>query len=212
MSESLFLKPPFKNIARQHQAVAFGMWVFLASEVLLFSGLFAGYSVYRGTYPAGFLAGGHQTDIVYGTANTFILMTSSLTIASSGRAARTQFYRLARRLLLATFLLGLLFLILKGFEYAEDIRNHLVPGPSFSVTEPGAQLFFSFYWVMTGIHACHVTGGLAAIARLLIASRRNARWLTGSGSEEATALYWHLVDTIWIILYPLLYLAGRAHG
>jgi cytochrome c oxidase subunit 3 len=73
-------------------------------------------------------------------------------------------------------------------------------------------LFFSFYWVMTGVHAVHVTGGLAAVTRLLIASREQPLWLSGSGSEEATALYWHLVDVIWIVLYPLLYLGGRTHG
>lgn len=213
MSESAFLKPPWENLERQHQAVAFGMWVFLGSEVLLFSGLFAGYSVYRGLYPAGFLAAGRQTDIVFGTLNTAILMTSSLTIAVAGRAARAEFYRLGYRLLLATFALGVLFLILKGFEYAEDIRHHLLPGSAaFPVTEQGARLFFSYYWIMTGVHAVHVSAGLAAVGRLLIASRRNLKWLSGSGSKEATALYWHLVDVIWIILYPLLYLAGRAHG
>jgi cytochrome c oxidase subunit 3 len=180
--------------------------------VLLFSGLFAGYSVYRSLYPTGFLAAGRHTDIIYGTINTFLLMTSSLTIALSGRLARARILGLARILLLATFLLGSVFLVLKGFEYAEDIRNHLVPGPLFAVSQPGAQLFFSFYWVMTGLHACHVTGGLAAIARLLIVSRSDPRWLPGSGSQEATALYWHLVDVIWIVLYPLLYLGGRVHG
>jgi len=212
MSESLFLKQPWKNITRQHQAVSFGMWVFLASEVMLFAALFGGYSVYRDLYPAGFQAAGRETDIAFGTVNTLLLMTSSLTIALSGRVAQARFFPLARSLLATTFVLGTLFLVLKGFEYAEDIRHHLVPGPLFSVSEPGAELFFSFYWVMTGLHACHVTGGLAAIARLLIASRPDPRWLAGSGSQEATALYWHLVDVIWIVLYPLLYLAGRAHG
>ena len=213
MSESAFIKPPWENLERQHQAVTFGMWVFLGSEVLLFSGLFAGYSVYRGFYPAGFLAAGHETDIVYGTINTAILMTSSLTIAVAGRAARGEFYRLAYRLLLATFALGALFLILKGFEYAEDIHHHLLPGSAdFPMATRGARLFFSYYWIMTAVHAVHVTCGLAAVGRLLIVSRRSLNWLSGSGSEEATALYWHLVDVIWIILYPLLYLTGRAHG
>lgn len=212
MSQSAFLKPPWKNIERQHQAVTLGIWVFLASEVLLFAGLFAGYSIYRSLYPQAFLAAGRETDIVYGTVNTFILMTSSLTIAMSGRAAQAHAFRLGRVLLGATFLLGVLFLILKGFEYREDISKHLVPGPQFPLPQLGAQLFFSYYWVMTGLHACHVTGGLIAVLRLLIASRKDGRWLAGSASQEATALYWHLVDVIWIILYPLLYLAGRAHG
>jgi cytochrome c oxidase subunit 3 len=209
---SAFLRPPFENIERQHMAVSFGMWIFLVSEILLFAGLFAGYALYRELHPQGFLAAGRETDIVFGTVNTAILMTSSLTIAVAGRAARADFGRLAWRLLVATFLLGLSFLVLKGFEYREDIAKHLVPGAGFALSQPGAQIFFSYYWIMTGVHAVHVTCGLIAVLRLIIASRRNFAWLTGSASEDATALYWHLVDVIWIVLYPLLYLVGRAHG
>jgi cytochrome c oxidase subunit 3 len=212
VSESAYLRPPWKNIHRQHQAVAFGVWAFLASEVLLFAGLFAGYSVYRGLYPAGFLAAGRETSIVFGTVNTAVLMTSSLTIAMAGRMAKQGFLRAARTLLFATFALGFLFLVLKGFEYREDIHKHLIPGAGFPIPVAGAALFFSFYWVMTGIHATHVTGGLVALLRLIVTSRTDAGWLAGSGSQEGTALYWHLVDVIWIILYPLLYLVGRAHG
>jgi len=212
VSDQVYLREPWQNLARQHEAVSFGMWVFLASEVLLFSGLFAGYSVYRGLYPQGFLAAGRETDIVYGTVNTAIMMTSSLAIAVAGRVARGGFLRIAHRLLIVTFALGALFLVLKGFEYREDIEHHLIPGPDFPIAIKGAQLFFAFYWVMTGVHAMHVTGGLIAAMRLIVASRNNLAWLPGSGSEEGTALYWHLVDVIWVVLYPLLYLAGRAHG
>ena len=194
-------------------AVSFGMWLFLVSEALLFSGLFAGYSIYRSLYPEGFLAAGRHTDLVYGTINTAILMTSSLTIAVAGRAGRSNAGNLAWRLLLVTIVLGLFFLVLKGFEYREDLENHLVPGPGFALSQRGAQLFFAFYWMMTGVHAIHVTGGLVAVARLAVASRRNLAWLAGSASEDATALYWHFVDVIWIVLYPLLYLTGRTgHG
>lgn len=212
MTDSPFLRPPWENLARQHQAVSFGMWVFLVSEILLFAGLFAGYAVYRHLYPAGFAAAAAQTDIVYGTVNTAMLMTSSLFMALAGRLARARMQRLARRCILVTLALGAAFLVLKGVEYRDDIVKHLVPGPRFAIAAQGAALFFSFYWVMTGIHAAHVTGGLAAITRLLIASREEPRWLSGRGSEEATALYWHLVDVIWVVLYPLLYLGGRAHG
>jgi cytochrome c oxidase subunit 3 len=212
VSDSAFLRPPWENLARQHRAVSFGMWVFLCSEILLFSGLFTGYAVYRGLYREGFLAAGRETDIVFGTVNTAILMTSSLTLAISGRAARAKFDRPAWWLVLTTLALGLLFLALKGLEYREDIEKHLIPGADFRLTEAGAALFFSFYWVMTGIHAIHVSGGIAALVRLLVASRREPAWLSGSASEEATALYWHLVDVIWIVLYPLLYLVGRAGG
>lgn len=212
MSDSAYLRPPWENLERQRQAVQLGIWIFLVSEVLLFSGLFAGYAVYRYLYPQGFVLAARHTDIVYGTLNTAVLMTSSATLATAGRAGRAGLLRLAWRLLLVTFALGVLFLILKGLEYREDIENHLLPGSGFAITAAGAQLFFSFYWIMTGVHALHVTGGLAAIGRLLITSRKDLPWLAGGGSEDATALYWHLVDVIWIILYPLLYLGGRSHG
>ncbi|HEY1615507.1 MAG TPA: cytochrome c oxidase subunit 3 [Rhizomicrobium sp.] len=207
-----FLHPPFDTLERQHQAVSFGVWLFLVSEVLLFSGLFAGYGVYRELFPAGFLAAGRHTDIVFGTANTAILMSSSFTIAVAGRAARADLGRMAWWLLVVTFGLGVLFLVLKGFEYREDIANHLLPAPAFAVPVPGAQIFFSYYWIMTSVHAVHVTCGLIAVGRLIVISRNNLAWLSGSASEDATALYWHLVDVIWIVLYPLLYLVGRAHG
>ncbi len=212
MSDSSFLRPPWENLARQHQAVSFGMWIFLVSEILLFSGLFAVYAVYRHLYPAGFAAASVRTDIVYGTVNTAILMTSSLAVALAGGFARARMPVLARRCLLVTVALGVAFLIVKGLEYHDDIAKHLVPGPDFAIPDPGAVLFFALYWVMTGVHAVHVSGGLAAITHLLVASRDDARFLSGSASEEATALYWHLVDVIWVVLYPLLYLGGRAHG
>lgn len=212
MSEDHFLNTPFKARGRQHQATTLGMWVFLASEALLFAGLFAGYAVYRNLYPAGFLVAGRHTDVVFGTVNTGLLMTSSFTLAAAGNAARASLFALARRLVWVTISLGLLFLVLKGFEYREDIAKGLVPGPAFPLAERGALLFFSFYWIMTGIHAVHVTCGLIALTRLQIASRDAPGWLAGSTSEEVTALYWHLVDVIWIVLYPILYLGGRAHG
>ncbi|HWB51496.1 MAG TPA: cytochrome c oxidase subunit 3 [Stellaceae bacterium] len=212
MTASPFLRPPWDNLNRQHQAVSLGMWIFLVSEILLFAGLFAGYGVYRHLYPASFAKASAQTDIVFGTVNTAILMTSSLSIALAGGLARARLPRLAWYCLLATLVLGAAFLVVKGFEYREDIDKHLFPGPQFALGGTGPALFFSFYWIMTGVHAAHVSGGLAAIARLLIASRNEPAWLSGGGSEEATALYWHLVDVIWIVLYPLLYLNGRTHG
>jgi cytochrome c oxidase subunit III len=210
VSADAFLRPPWASLARQHRAVSFGMWVFLASEILLFSGLFAGFAVYRSLHLAGFLAAGRRTDIVYGTVNTAILMTSSFTVAVAGRAARAELTRAARAFLIATAALGIAFLILKGFEYRSDLAQHLLPGAQFAPTEEGAALFFSFYWMMTGLHALHVSGGVAAVVRLIVASRRDLAWLSGSASEEATALYWHLVDVVWIVLYALLYLGGRS--
>ena len=168
MSSDVFLRPPWEDLARQHQAVSFGMWVFLVSEILLFSGLFAGYTIYRSLHTEGFLAAARETNIVYGTVNTAILMTSSLSLAVAGNAARAKSYLLAQRLLLVTMLPGTLFLILKGLEYREDIERHLVPGSAFALPQQGAALFFAFYWMMTGIHAIHVSGGFEADRRVFL--------------------------------------------
>lgn len=118
--------------------------MFLGSFVLLFAGLFAGYTVYRGLYTTGFLAAGRETDIVFGTANTGIMLTSSFFIAVAGRAARAGLRDLAYRLLIVTLALGALFLILKSFEYREDIEKHLVRCPGFALARRGAMLFFPF--------------------------------------------------------------------
>jgi cytochrome c oxidase subunit III len=142
MTAETFPREPFETLARQHQAASLGIWIFLASEILLFSGLFAGYAVYRGLYATGFFVAGRQTDIVLGTINTAIMMTSSLAIAVAGRAVRDRIYRLAYRLLVATFLMGAMFLVLKGFEYREDIGKHLVPGPGISLSEAGRNCSF----------------------------------------------------------------------
>src|SRR4051794_11585703 len=144
MSDSSFLRPPWENLARQHQAVSFGMWIFLVSEILLFAGLFSGYAVYRRLYPAGFEAAAAHTDIVYGTVNTAILMTSSLFIALAGGFARARLQQLARSCILVTLALGATFLLLKGFKYRHDILEHLFPGPAFAIATQGAALFFSF--------------------------------------------------------------------
>lgn len=210
MSEtSPALNEPWPSLPRQREAVSFGVWVFLATEVLFFGGLFLGYTVYRGMYPAGFEAGARETDIVYGVANTAILMTSSLTMAVAVRAAEQAMRRTVFWCLVATALFGLAFLIVKGFEYHDDIVKSMVPGPHFALRVPGAELFWTFYWVMTAVHAIHLTIGIGAVTTLstLVARRRLP---LESPAYEGVALYWHLVDIIWVVLLPLLYLIGRA--
>ena len=198
--------PPWESLARQHQAVDVRhVGVPGQRDPAVFRPV-RRLRVYRGLYPAGFLAAGRQTDIVFGTVNTAILMTSSLALARRRRARRERdFAVLARRLLLVT--VGARRAV-PGHERVRVSRGHreasAARAPDFALADPGAALFFSFYWVMTGIHAVHVTGGLAAlIGRLLVASRREPRLaVPAARSEEATALYWHLVDVIWIVLYP----------
>ena len=202
------LREPWGSIRRQREAASFGTWVFLASEALLFSGLILAFAFNRATHPDAFLAAGRETDVVFGTANTLVLLTSSLTMAVGAEAARAGARRWALPALALTVLLGLAFLTIKGFEWRQDFHEHLFPGAGFKLDQPAAQLFFALYWCMTALHGLHVTGGLALISFLTWQGWRGARPLD-SPAYEAAALYWHLVDIVWVFLYPLLYLGGR---
>jgi cytochrome c oxidase subunit 3 len=187
-----------------------GMWVFLASEILFFGAIFCAYTVLRYLHPAGFVQGGHETDILYGGINTAILITSAATMTVAAKAADFDDLALVRIGLGITFALGVAFLGVKGLEYADDISKHLVPGRHFRLHDPAAAIFWGFYWVLTGLHAIHMSVGLGVLAR--------AYWLTGRGlpadrlrrNLDVASLYWHLVDAIWIVIFPVLYLAGRA--
>lgn len=203
------LHEPWPSLNRQKEAVSFGIWAFLASEVLFFGGLFLAYTIYRNLYPHGFVAAARETEIVFGTLNTAVLMTSSLSMAVAVRAAESSMRRLTFWCLIATAALGLVFLIAKGFEYHDDIVNHLVPGQDFKLHERGAEIFWAFYWIATGVHAIHLTIGIVIVITVATMVYRRAAPLH-SPRYEGVALYWHLVDIIWIILLPLLYLVGRA--
>lgn len=203
------LHEPWPSLARQREGVSFGVWVFLASEILFFGGLFLAYTVYRNLYPEAFQLAARETDIVYGTLNTAILMTSSLTMAVAVRAADAGVRRMTVWCLVLTAALGTAFLVVKGLEYHEDFVEHLVPGPSFALTPAPTQIFFALYWIMTGVHAVHLTVGIGVVATLVVQTWRRVIPIEATTFQGA-ALYWHLVDVIWIILLPLLYLVGRA--
>jgi cytochrome c oxidase subunit 3 len=205
------LREPWENFERQRGAGKFGIWVFLASEVLFFGALMLTYTVCRIDHPGAFAAAGRETDIWYGTINTAILLTSSLTmaVASQAAAAGREFRRLIVSCLAFTASFGIAFLVLKAFEYKEDIDKHLVPGASFALHEVGAQLFFGLYWLITGVHAIHLTIGIVLVTRLALLGYLDKLQLDENPEIEVTALYWHLVDVIWIFLYPLIYLPGR---
>jgi cytochrome c oxidase subunit 3 len=204
------LREPWEDLDRQREAASFGMWVFLASEILFFSGLFLAYVVYRALYQGPMVEAARHADFFYGTLNTAILMTSSLTLVLAARGGEAGFRRFALWCMAATIALGFGFIVVKGFEYAKDISDHLLPAYNYDLQPPETVLFWSFYWVATGLHACHVTVGIALIARLLYQGLRRTLPLETSPAVEATALYWHLVDIIWIFLYPCIYLVGRA--
>jgi heme/copper-type cytochrome/quinol oxidase subunit 3 len=208
-SSSSALREPWPDLARQREGVSLGVWAFLASEALFFGGLFLGYAVYRNLYPDAFLTAARETDIFYGTLNTAILLTSSLTMAVAERGAQEGFRRMALWCLAVTALLGLAFLISKGFEYHDDITKGLVPGSGFPLHPSQTQIFWAFYWVITGVHAIHLTIGVGVVVTaMMLLWRRSLQ--SESPAFEGIALYWHLVDVIWVILLPLLYLVGRA--
>ncbi|MFS0850880.1 cytochrome c oxidase subunit 3 [Novosphingobium panipatense] len=206
MSE-VALNEPWATAERQEVATQFGMWAFLATETLFFGGLLLFYAVARFSHPAGFTAGAQEAEVTFGTINTVLLMTSSLTMAIAERAVKEGLATLARWMFAATLLLGIAFLAVKGLEYHSDIQKHLVPGPHFRLEEVGASQFWAFYWTATGVHACHMLIGLGIVSRMLLIPRAElpSRWTTAQGS----ALYWHLVDVVWVVLYALIYLVGR---
>ena len=205
----VLLREPWPNIERQREGVTFGIWLFIASEILFFGGLFLGYTLYRNIYPDAFKIAAQETEVFFGTLNTAILMTSSLTMAVASRGATRGFRRMTLWCLAVTVTLGCTFLVCKGFEYRDDIVNGLVPGPHFRLQPPATQIFWGFYWVMTGIHAIHVTAGIGVVSTIALQLYRR-RIPLETTAIEAVALYWHLVDVIWIFLLPLLYLGGRA--
>jgi cytochrome c oxidase subunit 3 len=202
----------FDDLDQQRETATLGMWVFLATEVLFFSGMFATYLVYRNWYPGAFAAGSRELIIWAGTTNTVVLITSSLTMALAVRAAQTGNRRQLLLLLVATMTLGVAFLGIKGFEYYTEAIEHHVPGSSFVFDPPyaqQAQLFFSLYFLMTGLHAVHMIIGLGIMSVMLWLSWRNTITTDYYNPIEIAGLYWHFVDIVWIFLFPLLYLIGR---
>ena len=195
------------EIHRDDLASKTGMWLFLFTEMLLFGGLFVVYSVYRYRNAAAFHLAAEELSVVIGTIITIILLISSTTIAMSITAIQKHNKKLALILLGITILLGLAFLVNKYFEWREHIREHIYPGsPSLALRGQGDVLFYGLYFFMTGLHALHIIIGLVFIAivgRLIMKDKLghdNFQLLENSG------LYWHLVDLIWIFLFPLFYL------
>jgi len=206
----LALQEQFEEMPQQKEAATLGMWAFLATEVLFFGGLFLSYIIYRTNYPHAFAEASHHTVVMFGTLNTAILLTSSFTMALAVHAARESNTKWLFRFLLVTIVLALAFLAVKGLEYREDLREHLWPGPQFRPDlPPQAQIFWILYWIMTGVHAVHVTVGVGLLSRMAWMTSRRKFSDAYYTPIEISGLYWHFVDIIWIFLYPLLYLIQR---
>jgi cytochrome c oxidase subunit III len=204
--------PQFTAVRHRDETAELGMWVFLATEVLLFGGLILGYLVYRHAYPAGFAAASRHTEIVIGTANTAILLTSSFLVAWAVEVFSAETRKICTGLLSGATVLGLTFIVLKGIEYAGEYREHLVPGIDFSFAASeadGAELFFVFYFVATAIHALHMLIGIGLLAVVATLTWRSPT-TRHRAALHSTALYWHFVDVVWIFLFALIYLPGRS--
>jgi cytochrome c oxidase subunit 3 len=200
----------FEGLARQAHAARLGMWVFLSSEVLFFAGLFALYGTYRVEHPAGFGEGVLHNTLALGTTNTGVLLLSSYTIALAVHELRRGKTRAAAALTGATVLLGVCFLGIKTTEYLEHFREGIYPGGVGSFfaggAAPGVAMFFTLYFCMTGLHALHVIAGMGVLTFLLWKIVRGDVTPDASHPLAIGAIYWHLVDAIWIFLWPLFYL------
>ena len=202
----------FDDMDQQTEASTLGMWVFLVTEIMFFGGLFTAYLVYRSAYSTGFQEASNHLDVTWGAINTIVLIVSSLTMALAVRAAQTSAPpKVQVGWILATMTLGTAFLGVKVVEYTDKFTHHLVPGPNF--VWPGkfpeaAEIFYSLYFCMTGLHALHMIIGLGIMTVIAIMAWRRQFDASYYTPVEVSGLYWHFVDIVWIFLFPLLYLIG----
>jgi cytochrome c oxidase subunit 3 len=223
------LQHHFDSMAQQKDTATFGMWVFLVTEIMFFGGMFAAYMLYRMWYFPGFAAASSELDIALGGTNTVVLIGSSLTVAMAVHAAQLGKKNQTVALLIATGVLGLVFLVIKYFEYKVKIVGHHLPdgttitlfpavgffdvsqSPELSPIASQVRIFMVLYFALTGMHALHMIIGigiLSVILRMAIRGDFTKEWYV---PVEIFGLYWHFVDIVWIFLFPLLYLVHR-HG
>jgi len=190
-------------------AAHMGMWVFLASEVMLFTALFTAYALYRLAYPEVFRLGRTHMDVTLGTLNTYVLVSSSILVALATVAVRRGRDLMAGALLMGAVLLGVCFLVIKGAEYTHHFHDKALPGAHYAFTKfaiPGANLYFTLYWLMTGIHALHVVVGMGVLSVMAFRAMGGSFNAAYHTPLELGGMYWHLVDVVWLFLWPLLYL------
>jgi cytochrome c oxidase subunit 3 len=202
----------FPNLAEQKEAASLGMWLFIAQEIMFFGGLFLAYTVYRNLYPAAFAEASHHLNWWLGGINTAVLICSSLTMALAVHAAALGHRRKIVLYLILTVVLGSVFLGVKVVEYADKFEHHLVPGADFRFEGANgrpAEIFYSLYFAMTGLHALHMIIGIPILLILAWLAHRGRYGPEYHTPVEMTGLYWHFVDIIWIFLFPLLYLVGH---
>lgn len=207
----------FHDMEQQRAAAKMGTWLFLGQELLFFGGIFMAYIFLRYSYPLMMLESSHHLDVVLGTTNTVVLLTSSLTMVLGVRAAKLGDNKAVTRWVVLTILLACTFLVIKGFEYNAKFAHGLLPanfwdgdvtGVSLQAGQPGPWLFFGLYFGATGLHAIHVIIGIGLLIWVALRSSRNEFDSEHYAVVDNVGLYWHLVDLIWIFLFPLFYLVA----
>jgi cytochrome c oxidase subunit III len=204
-----YLAHHFDNIHVQNHAVRLGMWLFLGTEVLLFAGLFLAYTVYRWLYHPAFHAASRELSLTLGGINTVVLITSSFTVALGYHAIKEGQAKKCFGYLAFTILCAGAFLVIKYFEYAHKFHVGQLPGEHYSfegIKLPGVNMFYSVYFLATGLHAFHVIVGASVLLWLMMRVKQGKYSAEHYVPVELGALYWHLVDLVWIFLFPLLYL------
>lgn len=200
----------FVDSEQQFDSAKMGMWVFIVNEVLFFGGLFCAYIVFRTWYPDLFTQAATQLDTFWGAVNTVVLIGSSLTVAMAIRSAQKNQQRGLEINLLITIALACVFLVIKYFEYSHKIHIGILPGAENytfdGIDHPLAHVFFGIYYIMTGVHGLHVIVGIGLMLWIYFRARKGEFGSEYYTPVEITGLYWHLVDLIWIFLFPLLYL------
>jgi cytochrome c oxidase subunit 3 len=200
----------FASLEVQNHAARLGMWLFLSTEILLFAGLFVCYGVYRYLFPETFAAASRHLDLTMGTVNTVVLITSSLTAALAVHYAREGKNNLVAWMFVLTIAMAGAFLVIKGFEYTHKFHEGALPGRYYrmeAVQLPGVPLYFTIYFLATGLHAFHVIVGMSVLVWLTVKAIREKNFGPNNYTAvELGSMYWHLVDLIWIFLFPLLYL------
>ncbi|MDI1445558.1 cytochrome c oxidase subunit 3 family protein [Polyangium sp. 6x1] len=201
----------FDKADTQFDAGRMGVWLFLVTEILLFGGLFCAFAIFRSKYFPSFVEAHHHLDRVMGGINTIVLITSSFTMALAVRSAQKNETKKTTLLLAITLACAAMFLVVKYFEYSHKIHDGLLPGGNFTAADfasghPG--IFFAIYFMMTGIHGVHVVIGMGLILWILLRNQKSEFSSRYYAPVENVGLYWHLVDLVWIFLFPLLYLVG----
>lgn len=206
-----YLAHHFAELDQQKESAKLGMWLFLLTEILLFGGVFVAYAVFRSLYPETFINAHKHLNVMLGGINTLVLIASSFTVALAIREIQLNRRQNCTYLLLTTIILAGVFLVIKYFEYSHKIHAGLLPGKFFTYTGiegTNPHLFFSLYFLLTGIHALHIVIGMAVLTWVMIKNHKGHFSGEYYVPVEMGGLYWHLVDLIWIFLFPLLYLIG----